>query len=111
MPHNKIADHVLVSPTVVVGTGPLSREEVVAVARDAVPGGLSAEAEQGIAASRAVVEALADDAEPHYGISTGFGALATRHIPASAGCSCSAAWSARTRPAPGPRSSARWSGR
>ena len=28
-----------------------------------------------------VVEQLADDVEPHYGISTGFGALATRHIP------------------------------
>ena len=35
-----------------------------------------------IAPTRAVVEALADDAEPHYGISTGFGALATQHIPA-----------------------------
>ena len=31
--------------------------------------------------TRAVVEALADDPQPHYGISTGFGALATRHIP------------------------------
>src|SRR5439155_10564723 len=31
--------------------------------------------------SRAVVENLAHDVEPHYGISTGFGALATRHIP------------------------------
>jgi histidine ammonia-lyase len=28
-----------------------------------------------------VVESLADDVEPRYGISTGFGALATRHIP------------------------------
>ncbi|MCX6462922.1 MAG: histidine ammonia-lyase, partial [Pseudonocardiales bacterium] len=27
------------------------------------------------------VEALADDVLPHYGVSTGFGALATRHIP------------------------------
>src|SRR6185312_6384278 len=34
-----------------------------------------------IAASRGVVDALADDVEPHYGISTGFGALATKHIP------------------------------
>ena len=32
-------------------------------------------------ASRDVIEALADDPEPHYGISTGFGALATKHIP------------------------------
>ena len=29
-----------------------------------------------------MIEALADDVEPHYGVSTGFGALATRHIPA-----------------------------
>ena len=28
-----------------------------------------------------MIEALADDVEPHYGVSTGFGALATRHIP------------------------------
>ena len=28
-----------------------------------------------------MVEALADDPLPHYGVSTGFGALATRHIP------------------------------
>ena len=34
-----------------------------------------------IAASRGVVEALANDTDPHYGISTGFGALATKHIP------------------------------
>ena len=81
MPQDKIADHVLVSPAVAVGVGPLSREEVVAVARGAVPVSLSVEAEQGIAASRAVVEALADGPEPQYGISTGFGALATRHIP------------------------------
>ena len=28
-----------------------------------------------------MIEALADDVEPHYGVSTGFGALATKHIP------------------------------
>ena len=28
------------------------------------------------------MEALADDPVPHYGVSTGFGALANRHIPA-----------------------------
>jgi histidine ammonia-lyase len=31
--------------------------------------------------SREIIEALADDQEAHYGVSTGFGALATRHIP------------------------------
>jgi histidine ammonia-lyase len=66
---------------VVIGTHPLSPEEVLAVARDGAPVALSAEALSEIAASRKVVEALADDDEAHYGVSTGFGALATRHIP------------------------------
>ncbi|MEO9140134.1 MAG: histidine ammonia-lyase [Jatrophihabitans sp.] len=66
---------------IVVGTGPLSEAEVIAVARDGHGVELTAEATQAIAASRGVVEALADDVEPHYGISTGFGALATKHIP------------------------------
>lgn len=34
-----------------------------------------------IAGSREVIESLAADDEAHYGVSTGFGALATRHIP------------------------------
>ena len=64
-----------------MGVGPLSRAAVVAVARDGVGVELTAEAEVAIEASRAVVEALADDPVPHYGVSTGFGALANRHIP------------------------------
>jgi histidine ammonia-lyase len=66
---------------VTVGIGPLTPEEVVAVARDGAPVRLSVEAEVEIAASRKVIEALANDVEPHYGVSTGFGALANRHIP------------------------------
>jgi histidine ammonia-lyase len=66
---------------VVLGTGPLSPAEVVAVARHGAPISLAPEARTGIARSRAVIEALADDVEPHYGVSTGFGALANRHIP------------------------------
>src|SRR6266536_6063521 len=65
-----------------VGVGPLTESEVVAVARHGAGVTLAADALAAIAASRAVVEALADDVEPHYGISTGFGALATKHIPA-----------------------------
>ena len=42
---------------------------------------LSPEALAEVRRTRAVIEGLADDAEPHYGVSTGFGALATRHIP------------------------------
>src|SRR6185369_7118291 len=34
-----------------------------------------------MAVSRSIVETLADDVAPHYGISTGFGALATTSIP------------------------------
>jgi histidine ammonia-lyase len=68
--------------TVIVGTGPVSFTDVVAVARDAASVALSAEAEAAIAAGRKVIDALAHDTAPHYGVSTGFGALATRHIPA-----------------------------
>lgn len=67
--------------TVVVGVGPLSAGEVVSVARLGTPVALAPEALKEIARSREVVQALADDARPHYGVSTGFGALATRHIP------------------------------
>src|ERR1700761_1804526 len=68
--------------TVIVGTGPVSFADVVAVARDGAAVALSAAAEAEISASRKVIDALAHDAAPHYGVSTGFGALATRHIPA-----------------------------
>ncbi|MDN4597015.1 histidine ammonia-lyase [Leifsonia virtsii] len=67
--------------TVTVGAGPLTIDEVVAVARHGARVELDPAALDGVAASRAIVEALADDAEPHYGISTGFGALATTFIP------------------------------
>jgi histidine ammonia-lyase len=67
--------------TIIVGTGPLSVTGVIAVARHDATVELSAEAEHEIAATRKVIEALADDDQPHYGVSTGFGALATRHIP------------------------------
>jgi histidine ammonia-lyase len=64
-----------------VGVGPLSFEDVVAVARHGARIELTSEALAGIRRSREIIEALAADAEPHYGVSTGFGALATRHIP------------------------------
>src|SRR5437870_3299624 len=67
--------------SIAVGTGPLTEAEVVAVARNGAGVELSPAATEAIATSRAVVENLAHDVEPHYGISTGFGALATRHIP------------------------------
>ena len=67
--------------TVIVSTGPLRAADVVAVARHHAPVELSAEATREITASRKVIDSLADDDQPHYGVSTGFGALATRHIP------------------------------
>ena len=36
---------------------------------------------EAITASRDLIERLADDPQPHYGVSTGFGALATTSIP------------------------------
>src|SRR5215470_16678323 len=68
---------------IIVGTGPLDPADLVAVARHGARVELSAEAEHEIIAARKVIEALAEDDQPHYGVSTGFGALATRHIPAA----------------------------
>ncbi|MFB7224775.1 histidine ammonia-lyase [Streptomyces sp. NPDC056227] len=64
-----------------VGVGPLSLADVVSVARHGAHVTLTHEALGEISQSRKVVENLADDVVPHYGVSTGFGALATRHIP------------------------------
>ncbi len=66
---------------VVVGTGPLTVEEVVRVARHDAPVVLEEAALAEVRRTREVVRALAGDTRPHYGVSTGFGALATRHIP------------------------------
>ena len=68
-------------PQVVVGTGPVSPEDVLRVARHGHGVRLADDAVAEIARSRAVVDGLAKDEQPHYGISTGFGALATKHIP------------------------------
>ena len=70
-----------VTTTVTVGTGPVSFEDLVAVTRAGAPVALSHEALVAIDRARGVVDALAAAATPAYGISTGFGALATRHIP------------------------------
>jgi histidine ammonia-lyase len=67
---------------VTVGAGPLSFAEVISVARDGAEVQLGADAVAALERARAAVEALAAAATPSYGISTGFGALATRHIPA-----------------------------
>ena len=60
---------------------PLSESEVVAVARHGAVVELAPDSVDRLAATRAHVDALAAQERPVYGISTGFGALATRHIP------------------------------
>ena len=67
--------------SVTVGIGPVSFDDVVAVARAAAAVELSGDSVVAIEASRAHIEALAANPAPVYGVSTGFGALATRHIP------------------------------
>ncbi|MFD4143978.1 histidine ammonia-lyase [Streptomyces sp. NPDC058572] len=66
--------------TVVVGTSGTTAADVIAVARGGARIELSDEARTALAAARAVVDALAAKPEPVYGVSTGFGALASRHI-------------------------------
>ena len=65
-----------------VGVGPVSFDELVSVARWGASVQLSHEAVAAIERARGAVEELASAPTPSYGISTGFGALATRHIPA-----------------------------
>ena len=64
-----------------VGTGSLSPEDVVRVARDGGRVDLADDALAEIARSREVIDGLAKDDRAHYGVSTGFGALATTSIP------------------------------
>jgi histidine ammonia-lyase len=71
------------TPPVKVDVEPLTLSEVIAVARDGARVALTPKALAAIEETRAVIERLADDVEPHYGVSTGFGALATTHIPTS----------------------------
>jgi histidine ammonia-lyase len=67
---------------VLVDGGPLRREQVVAVARDGAAVEVTADALARVGKTRAHIEELASAATPTYGVSTGFGALAIKHIPA-----------------------------
>ncbi|MGH9192386.1 MAG: histidine ammonia-lyase, partial [Acidimicrobiales bacterium] len=66
---------------VAIGPTPLTPAEVVAVARDGARIALDEESRTAIARARATVEELVAQETPVYGLSTGFGALAVRHIP------------------------------
>ena len=59
----------------------MTLQDVVDVARGGAPVELSGDAVAAMAATRAHVEALAASDEPAYGVSTGFGGLATTRIP------------------------------
>src|SRR5919198_2090289 len=66
--------------TVVLGTSGTTAQDVIAVARGAARIELSQDALTAVAASRAFIDELAAKPDPVYGVSTGFGALAVRHI-------------------------------
>ncbi|WP_372969693.1 histidine ammonia-lyase [Microbacterium sp.] len=66
--------------SVVVGDAPLSHADVVAVARHGARVVISPAALDRVAETRHVIDGLAADPHPHYGVSTGFGALATTFI-------------------------------
>ncbi|MDQ4085474.1 MAG: histidine ammonia-lyase [Actinomycetota bacterium] len=68
---------------VVVDVGPVTPEELIAVARGGAGVELDSRALAAIEKSREAVDAMAAAPTPTYGVSTGFGALATRHIPES----------------------------
>ncbi|RJN32545.1 histidine ammonia-lyase [Nesterenkonia natronophila] len=67
--------------TVALDPDTLSLTDVIAVARDDAEVILTAESMQRVARCRFSVEQLAGAQRPVYGVSTGFGALAQRHIP------------------------------
>ena len=68
------------SSAVSISTSGLDRDSVVSVARDFAEVKITQSAFDALARSSKVVEDLAKSDQPVYGISTGFGALATKHI-------------------------------
>ncbi|MGC3955354.1 MAG: histidine ammonia-lyase [Propionicimonas sp.] len=68
--------------TLTIQPGPLTGDEVLAVARHGAPVELGEAACAAIARARSFVDRAAAGELPVYGVSTGFGALARRHIPA-----------------------------
>jgi histidine ammonia-lyase len=67
--------------TVSIGVGAPTFIELVEVARFGAPLELAETALEAMRSSAAVIANLAHDENPHYGVSTGFGALATKKIP------------------------------
>jgi histidine ammonia-lyase len=67
--------------TVVLAPYALTPTEVVAVARHGARVRIGEVSLAAMTESRTVIDAMVDDDRPHYGVSTGFGALATKQIP------------------------------
>ena len=67
--------------TVTLGSSGVTPEDVVAVARHDAKVTIAQDALDAVAKVRAHIDDLAHSETPAYGISTGFGALANRHIP------------------------------
>jgi histidine ammonia-lyase len=65
-----------------LGSAGLAPSQVVAVARNGTEVELAESARDAMTESAAIVERLASSPEPVYGVSTGFGSLATTAIPA-----------------------------
>ncbi|MGP9662373.1 histidine ammonia-lyase [Arthrobacter sp. AOP36-C1-22] len=70
-----MAENISLSPA------PLAPHDVVQVARHDARVEITEESLSAMAESRRVIDALVTDTRPHYGVSTGFGALATKQIP------------------------------
>lgn len=66
--------------TVIVDGGPLTPDQVIAVAYRRARAVPSEDLDARLAPARAVIEAAVDSGEVIYGITTGFGALANTHI-------------------------------
>jgi histidine ammonia-lyase len=66
--------------TVTVSASGLTAADVLAVARHGARMDLSAEAVEAMVSSRAIVDRIERDGRPVYGVSTGFGALASTFI-------------------------------
>lgn len=69
-------------PAITLGRDPLTIAEVVAIARNNAPIELDTAALQTVGEARSIIDTQAQSPDPHYGVSTGFGALATTFISA-----------------------------
>lgn len=67
-------------PSLTIGAAPLTPAQVLDVARNGARVVLAEDTRKAVRHGRERVEALSAGEQPAYGVSTGFGALATRHI-------------------------------